>query len=218
MSYLVNLSLSGRPVVIVGAGEVAHRKVQRLLEAGAAVTVIAPDLCPELQRMGESGLLRIVKRNFRAGDLEGAALVVAATDDEEVNTAVSREAEGLGIWVNIVDRPHLCSFTVPAVLKRGDLTVAVATEGKCPALARTRREKMEAEIGPEYGTLLEFMAEIRAEMIRRQWPSDRIREAIRNLYREGALEVVALDKPELLKAFLRTHLGEDFEDLNVGNE
>ena len=212
MSYLVNLSLSGRPVVIAGAGEVALRKVHRLLEAGAQVTVIAPEVCPGLRELGNSDDIRILERSFRAGDLEDAALAVAATDDEEVNAAVSREAEELGIWVNGVDRPNLCTFTVPAVLKRGDLTVAVATEGKCPALSRTLREKIEAEIGPEYGTLLKIMAQIRREMIRRRWPSNRIHKAVQKLYREGIVEVTALEKPELLRTFIRTHLGEDFEN------
>jgi len=154
MSYLVNLALEGRAAVVVGGGEVAARKVQDLLAAKANVTVIAPKLCDAIVAL--AGEKRIVAhgRPYRTGDLAGAFVAIAATDDEGLNARISKAAAAQNVLVNVVDRPALCTFTVPATVRRGDLTIAIATEGRCPVLAGVLREELEARYGPEYAELV----------------------------------------------------------------
>ena len=160
------LDVKGKRCVVIGGGQVALRKAQSLLECGAAVEIISPALCPELEEFASNGSVKAALRPYRRGDLKGAALVIAAADDGEVNRGVSEEAEGLGIPVNVVDVPALSSFIVPSSLRRGDLTVAVSTGGKSPALARRIRAELEESIGEEYSLLASLAEEIRSELKR----------------------------------------------------
>jgi precorrin-2 dehydrogenase / sirohydrochlorin ferrochelatase len=184
MSYLVNLALEGRAAVVVGGGEVAARKVQALLAAKAHVTVIAPQLCDDLEALAAEKRIVAHGRPYRAGDLAGAFVAVAATDDEVLNARVAVDAAALNVLVNVVDRPALCTFTVPATLHRGDLTMAVSTEGRCPALAGILREELEQRYGPEYAELVDRFAESRKRMIAQGWDGPRIRETLARIYRE----------------------------------
>ena len=135
MSYLVNLTLEGRAAVVIGGGEVAARKVQDLLAAKANVTVIALQLCDGIVALADEKRIVAHNRPYRTGDLAGAFVAIAATDDEGFNARVAADAAAINVLVNVVDRPALCTFTVPATVRRGDLTIAIATEGRCPALA-----------------------------------------------------------------------------------
>lgn len=162
--YPINLDLRGRECVVVGGGAVAERKVEGLLECGARVTVVSPELTPELLSLVEAGGIGWVNREYSPGALAGAFLVIAATDDRNVNQAVSDEAMSGGILVNVVDDPELCSFIVPATVKRGDLMVSISTSGSSPALARRIRGMVESCIGPEYGDLAWLLGELRDEV------------------------------------------------------
>jgi precorrin-2 dehydrogenase / sirohydrochlorin ferrochelatase len=155
--YPVALCLTGRLCVVIGAGEVAARKINALLEVGARVKVIAPDEphCDGIEH---------VRRRYCRGDLQGAFLAIAATDDREVNEEVFREADRLNIPVNVVDKPLLCTFHVPSVMTRGDLQISVSTGGKCPALAKKIRHQIEALYGPEYEDYLKVIEEVRQYM------------------------------------------------------
>lgn len=159
--YPVNLDLAGRRCLVVGGGAVADRKVQGLLEAGAVVTVVAPDVCAALAaRTG----VDIIRRPYRRGEVAGHWVVIAATDDAEVNRAVFVDGEASGVWVNGADDPENCSFTLPSVLRRGDLTVSVSTGGRSPAMARWLRLRLAEELGPEYEVLLDLLAAERASV------------------------------------------------------
>ncbi len=210
MGYLVNLVLDRRPAVVVGAGSIALRKVLGLLAAGARVSVIAPRACEEMRALASEGRIGLQDREYAPGDLAGAFLVIAATSDEEANARVSEEARSLNILVNVVDRPAVCTFTLPAVVRRGDLTLAVATEGRCPALARALREDLESKYGQEYAGLLDVLGRLRDQMLERGWESPRIQEALSRLYRAGLMERLAPAARGDLDAFLRVELGEDF--------
>jgi len=167
-TYPVSLiGLAQRHVVVVGGGAVAARKVTALLEAGARVTVISPDLSPGLVALVETGQIAAFRRPYRDGDLEMAFLVIAATDDVETNQAVWREADRRGCLINVVDDPSHSNFIVPAVVRRGEVTVAISTGGDSPALARRLRERLEAEIGPEYGELAALLGELRPDLLAR---------------------------------------------------
>ncbi|MGC8833742.1 MAG: precorrin-2 dehydrogenase/sirohydrochlorin ferrochelatase family protein, partial [Armatimonadota bacterium] len=127
--YPVFLDLRGKRVLVVGGGQVALRKVKSLLECGAEVLVVAPEAVPDLQQMARDGRIRLVSREYTEVDLEGASLVISATDSRDVNQRVSADAQARGVFVNVVDDPELCSFIVPSVMRRGELVVAVSTGG-----------------------------------------------------------------------------------------
>ena len=162
--YPLLLELEGRPCVVVGGGPVGERKVEGLLAVGAAVTVVSPDVTRALAALAEAGRITLVGRAYRAGDLEGAALVFTALGDPRATAAVAREARERGIWLNAADDPVHCSFILPAVVRRGALTVAVASGGATPALTRALREHLEGVLGPEWATLAELAAEARREL------------------------------------------------------
>ncbi len=155
MQYPVNLVLEGRACLVVGGGQVAMRKVEGLLASGAVVRVVAPRLDAALA--GHPGVV-CEERRWAPEDLEGVWLAIAATDNPEVNRAVFMAGERAGIWVNGADDPANCSFTLPSVVRRGDLQVAVSTGGRSPALASWLRRRFESEIGPEYQVLLDLLA------------------------------------------------------------
>jgi precorrin-2 dehydrogenase/sirohydrochlorin ferrochelatase len=185
MSYLVNLALEGRAAVVIGAGEVAARKVQDLLAAKAHVTVIAPHLCDGIVALADEERIVAHGRPYHTGDLAGAFVAIAATDDEALNARVAADAAAVNVLVNVVDRPALCTFTVPATLRRGDLTISIATEGRCPALAGILREELAERYGPEYAELAGLFGEARKKMIELGWDGRRIRETLAGIYRAG---------------------------------
>ena len=203
MSYLVNLALEGRAAVVIGGGEVAARKVQDLLAAKANVTVIAPHLCEGIVALADEKRIVAHGRPYRTGDLAGAFVAIAATDDEDLNARISGDAAAINVPVNVVDRPALCTFTVPATVRRGDLTIAVATEGRCPALAGILREELEQRYGQEYSELVGLFGELRKKMIELGWNGQRIRETLAGIYRDGAIQRIAGGDQEMLNEFLR---------------
>jgi precorrin-2 dehydrogenase/sirohydrochlorin ferrochelatase len=204
MSYLVNLALEGRAAVVIGGGEVAARKVQDLLAAKANVTVIAPGLCGRIVALADEKRIVAHGRPYRTADLAGAFVAIAATDDEDLNARISGDAAALNVLVNVVDRPALCTFTVPATLRRGDLTLAISTEGRCPALAGILREELEQRYGPEYSELVGLFGKLRKKMIELGWNGQRIRETLAGIYRDGAIQRIAAGDRRLLDEFLRS--------------
>ncbi len=155
MQYPVNLTLDGRRCLVVGGGKIALRKVEGLLACGGRVLVVAPAVVPELLALDG---VTFEQRRWRPEDLGGMWLVIAATDVPAVNRAVFAAGQQAGVWVNGADDPANCSFTLPSVVRRGDLQVAVSTAGRSPALATWLRRRIEGEIGPEYSTLLDLLA------------------------------------------------------------
>ncbi|HUI55465.1 MAG TPA: bifunctional precorrin-2 dehydrogenase/sirohydrochlorin ferrochelatase [Bryobacteraceae bacterium] len=207
MSYLVNLAINGRLAVVIGAGEVAARKIQDLLEAGASVTVVAPHACDLITALAQAGRIQAHLRPYAKADLAGAFVAVVATDDEEVNARVAADAAATNVLVNVVDRPALCTFTVPATVRRGDLTLAVATEGRCPALAGILREELEMRYGAEYAELVTLFGDLRQYMIAQAWNGQRIRETLTRMYQDGVTKLIAAGDRPVLDDFLRSRLG-----------
>lgn len=166
--YPIFLDIRGRRCIVAGGGTVALRKVGLLLDHGAQVEVISPQLCAGISKLDADGAVKVISREYESGDLAGAFVVIAATDDRSTNERISEEARERGILVNVVDVPKLCDFIVPSYLRRGDLTVAVSTNGKSPALARKIRSEMEKDFGKEYADLVSLVEEIRSELKRRK--------------------------------------------------
>ena len=145
----------------------AWRKVKILVEHGAEVRVISPELCPELKQMAAKGNIEALAREYKDGDLAGAIVVIAATDDTDINEQVSKEAERRGQLINVVDDTTRSNFIVPSYLRRGDITIAVSTAGSSPALARKIRIELEEHFGDEYAALAQLVNEVRTEFIER---------------------------------------------------
>jgi siroheme synthase-like protein len=165
--YPIFLDIGDRRCVVVGGGQVALRKVKALLEHMASVEVISPELCPELNQLAKRGEIHVLRRGYQAGDLQNAFIVIAATDDSETNLAVVGEARKSAVLANVVDDTDNSDFILPSYMRRGDVTIAVSTAGKSPALARKIRTRLEVVIGAEYASLALLVDEVRADAKRR---------------------------------------------------
>lgn len=160
--YPIFLEMKGRPVVVIGGGEVGLEKVRGLLAAEAEVTVLSPDLHPDLEALKESGAIKHIAREWREGDIDGFELVMIATDDRSANAAIAAEAKRKRIWVNAADDPPNCDFILPSVVRKGSVTLAASTGGSSPAMARRLREELEVYLDQEIPELNDLLGEVRA--------------------------------------------------------
>jgi siroheme synthase-like protein len=177
------LDLRGRDCLVVGGGRVATEKAQGLMAGGASVTVVAPEIDAELRATGVS----LHERPFTASDVVGRFLVIAATNDRRVNSAVSAAAERRNTLCNVADDPELCNFILPAVLRRGPIVVGVSTGGASPALAQRIRDDVDDLIGPEHAELADRLAALRP------WAREALPtyEARRDYFRQLVAEALA---------------------------
>jgi precorrin-2 dehydrogenase/sirohydrochlorin ferrochelatase len=152
--YPVNLNIAGWRCLLVGGGPVAAGKLEELLRCGAVVEVVAPAVVSAI----EASAAIVRRRPYEPGEAAGYRLVVTATDSAEVNRRVFEDADAAGVLVNSADDPENCSFTLPSRVRRGDLLVTFSTSGRSPAMAAWLRAKFDAEMGPEYGELLDVLA------------------------------------------------------------
>jgi precorrin-2 dehydrogenase/sirohydrochlorin ferrochelatase len=160
--YMACLKLTDRPCLVVGGGEIGLEKVEGLLACDAAVTLIAPDAEPALEEHAREGSIRWERRAYGgAADLEGVFLVIAATNDSEVNIAVFEDAQARTMLVNVVDVPPLCNFILPAVVRTGPLAIAISTAGSSPALAKRMKREIEGQFGEPYARLAVLLNEVR---------------------------------------------------------
>jgi precorrin-2 dehydrogenase / sirohydrochlorin ferrochelatase len=162
--YPVFLKIHKKRCVVVGGGRVALRKVRMLLDCGGEVKVVSSSFHFNLLRLAEKKAIRLIQRDYKPGDLTGAAIVIAATDKREINRRVAEEAERAGGLVNVVDDPEPSSFILPSYFREGDLTLAVSTGGKSPALARKIKTELQKEFGKEYITLLMLIGGVRSAL------------------------------------------------------
>lgn len=206
--YPVFLDIKDKICVIVGGGEVAFRKAERLLECGAKVSIISPKLVRELAALKEKNLISHIAAEY-AGDLiDRAVLIIGATDDEKINALIAQDARARGIPVNIVDDPQKCDFILPAIAQRGDLVMAIGTGGKSPALARHLREELEEQYGREYAILLNILGTLRTKMeknagIGRDW--------FDALMAAGILELIKAKDSQKVQDIVKKITGEEVE-------
>ncbi|MEE8448340.1 MAG: bifunctional precorrin-2 dehydrogenase/sirohydrochlorin ferrochelatase [Thermodesulfobacteriota bacterium] len=159
------LDIKAKSCLVVGGGQVAQRKARSLLKAGAKVTVVAPSLTQGLQKLKTSATIRHLARPYQPRDLKGKQLVFAASSDQKINQRAAREAQKRGILVNVVDAPVHCTFIVPSVVHQGDLTIAISTGGRSPALAKKIRQELEPQFGREYAVFLDILGRIRSRLL-----------------------------------------------------
>jgi precorrin-2 dehydrogenase/sirohydrochlorin ferrochelatase len=207
--YPICLDVSKKRCVVIGGGQVAARKVERLLDCGADVVVVSRALAPELADWTAEG--RIVHREseYDAACLDGAFLVIGATDREDVNAAVSRDARARGLLVNIVDAPAHCNFILPSLHQQGDLVIAVSTGGKSPALARKMREEFARLYGWEYGVLVEILGELRERIMARGRPPDENKQRFDAVVGSDVLEAIRRRDAEAVRRLILRLTGED---------
>ncbi len=163
--YPVNLNIEGRSCLIVGGGEVAARKIASLLSCGATVRVVSPECSPKIRTLAENGVVQWSQRLYQSGDMDGAFLVFAATDNATVQRQIVDEAKARNILVNSADDPVSCTFQVPAKVRRGNLLLTVSTGGGSPALAAKLRRQLEDDYGSEYQLLVDLLGRIRREIV-----------------------------------------------------
>jgi precorrin-2 dehydrogenase / sirohydrochlorin ferrochelatase len=170
--YPLFLDITDRRCVVIGGGDVAERKVARLLDFGARVALVGKTLTPGLETMKKAGRINHIAADYDKSFIDDAFLVIGATDRDDINAKISRDAQDKGILVNIVDDPDKCDFVLPSLFRQGDLLIAVSTGGKSPALAKKLREEMEQLFGTEYRTLLEVMGQLREKLVVKGRSSD----------------------------------------------
>lgn len=174
--YPINVDLRNRPCLVIGGGTVSERKVTRLLDEGAVVTIIAPTATDTLKDRAASGILTWKAKKYERGDEKPFFLIICATDDESVSRMASQAAEDAGKLINVCDVPELCSFTLPAIVRQGDLQLAISTNGKGPAFSRWLRQKLEQQFDDRYSRWLDEVARVRSAA-REALPSSKDRHA-----------------------------------------
>jgi siroheme synthase-like protein len=159
--YMPCLNLTDRPCLVIGAGPVGLEKIEGLLAADAAVTVVAPEALEAVEQLAAEGSLVLERRRYREGDLDGKLLVFAATSDTELNVRVFRDAERRATLVNVVDVPPLCNFIMPAIVRHGPIAIAISTSGASPALAKRLKREIAEAYGAPYARLAELLNDLR---------------------------------------------------------
>lgn len=182
------MKLEGRPCLVVGAGTIGEPKISSLIAAGAATRVIALNATAAVVEWAREGSIVWEARAFDFADLDGVFMVIAATNSRELNAAIFNEARQRNILCNVVDDPEYCDFYYPAVVRRGDLQLAISTNGQSPALAQRIRRELEIQFGPEYGEWLEQLGKIRQQLFASKMNPEERRQLLHELASSAAFE------------------------------
>jgi len=209
-TYVLCLKLINRPCLVVGGGEVADRKVRTLYSAGARITVIAREINVSLKQFAEEHAMTLLVREVREEDLKEKLLIIAATDDREINRTIAEQARRAGALVNVVDSPEESDFFVPSTFNRGDLTIAIATSGKLPALSRRIREHLEKQFGNEYEIYIQLLEQARDDIYKSSaHTAERNKRLIEELLDLPLLALLKEGKhdeaQQMVQVFLRKH-------------
>lgn len=197
--YTISLNLKGHKCLVVGGGKVAERKIQTLLNCGAKVFVVSPELTAQLSLLANSGAIVYNSREYQSIDLTDVFLVISATNNDKTNRQVAEDCFKRRILINVVDDLPKCNFIVPATLHRGSLSISISTEGKSPLLARTIREQLEEQFGPEYGSFLEIMGEVRQRAIREIPDEIKRHQIFEDLIKSDLLELIKSGQEYMVK-------------------
>lgn len=208
--YPVFLDLDKARCLVIGGGTIAERKVEALLAAGGEVTLISPELTAALCVLEAAGRLTVQQRPYQREDLDTVSLVIAATDDPALQRQIAADAKQANILCNIVDQPALCSFIMPAVVQRGDLTIAVSTNGASPVLAKKIRQDLAEQFGPEYAAALRLLRRIRERLRHEQRNAEDRRRLLTSLAESPLLDYLRDRQTDKLDALLQQTLGEAY--------
>lgn len=195
----------------MGGGEVAFRKVRRLLQCGARVKVISAKLSPEMEALKNRNEIVHINGRYKADHIADAFIVIGATNSRTVNNRIFRDARAGKVLVNIVDEPERCDFILPSVVERGDLAMAISTGGKSPALARHLRQELEEVYGEEYEIYLDILGQTRAIVLARRQPSDENRKIFEALIHSDLLKRIRKRDWDAVKELVREIIDEPIE-------
>jgi len=190
------IKLTGRQILVVGAGKIGEQKIEGLLETGARVRVVALDATSSVREWARSGKIELELRAFANDDLQRAFLVVVATSSRTLNERVYHEAQRLGVLCNVVDVPDLCDFFYPSLVRRGDLQIAISTGGRSPSLAQKIRQQLEKQFGPGYAAWVAELGETRKLILESDLDKERKLDLLHSLASREAVEAALAEHGE----------------------
>jgi len=208
--YPVHLDIRNRNCLVVGGGTVGTRKVITLLDCSAKVTVISPEVSEQLHKLAASNAIKLMKRSYQTGDLEGMFLVIGATNNETLNRQISSNADCLNTLCNIADHPEVCNFILPSIVQRDDLVITISTSGKSPALAKKLRKILENQFGEEYGDFLQFMGAIRKKLLSQSHKPEAHKHLFEQLIATDLIAMIREGKTEAINSLLIEILGKGY--------
>ena len=208
--YPIFLDLNHQNVVVVGGGEVAERKIKSLLIYGCTIYISSPHLTPHLQQLVAIKKIHHIPDESLDTYMDDAFMVIAATDDAEVNSKIASQAKKHGLLINAVDQPKDCNFIMPSIVKRGNLQIAISTAGKSPALAKKIRKNLESSFPPEYDSLTKLLGIIRAKLLSQDQPSSKNKIIFQQLVDSNLLEMITHKNWDGMRATLQSILGKSF--------
>ena len=186
------------------------RKVMTLLECGAIVTVVSPDVTGKLLDLAEKKMIELKKRPYEPSDIDGIFLVIGATDNEELNWQINKDAERQNKLCNIADRPEACNFILPSIVNRGNLVIAISTSGKSPAFAKKMRQDLEKEFGEEYDEFLQLMGAIRKKALSEKHEPEAHKHLFEQLINRGLIDMIRDHDEERINSLLLEIFGEGY--------
>jgi len=208
--YPIFLDLNNQNVVVVGGGEVAERKIKNLLIYGCTIYISSPHLTPHLQQLVATKKIHHIPHESLDTYMDNTFMVIAATDDAEVNSRIASLAKKHGLLINTVDQPKDCNFIMPSIVKRGNLQIAISTAGKSPALAKKIRKSLESTFPPEYDSFAELLGVIRTKLLSQNQPSLKNKIIFQQLVDSNLLEMITHKNWDGMRATLQSILGEGF--------
>jgi precorrin-2 dehydrogenase/sirohydrochlorin ferrochelatase len=210
MFYPVNLDIKGRQCLVVGGGAVASRKAQTLIDCEAIVTVVSPEFSEALKNLEQTSDVTLIQRPYQTSDLDEKFLVIGATNDEKLNRRVNADAEQRHMLCNIADVPDICNFILPAIIRRGDLCLAISTSGKSPAFAKKLRKDLEKTFGDEYALFLKLMGEIRKKLLAEEHAPEAHKPIFEKLLSHSLPEMIKKNEKERINQILFDVLGSGY--------
>jgi precorrin-2 dehydrogenase/sirohydrochlorin ferrochelatase len=205
--YPINIDVQDRHCLVVGGGQVGTRKVRTLVDCGAKVTVISPEVTQKLTDLAHRKVIRLKRRAYCDTDLDDVFLVIGATDDETLNRQIHEDAEKRQRLCNIADQPHLCNFILPSIINQGDLIIAISTSGNSPAFAKHLRRTLQDQFGPEYGQLLDLMGALRKRLLAESHAPEAHKPLFEKLIAAGLLELIRQNDQRAIDGLLGSVLG-----------
>ena len=208
--YPIFLDLNNQNVIVVGGGEVAERKIKNLLIYGCTIYISSPHLTPHLQQLVAAKKIHHIPDESLDTYMGTAFMVIAATDDSEVNSNIATQAKKHGLLINTVDQPKDCNFIMPSIVKRGNLQIAISTAGKSPALAKKIRKELQNTFPPEYDLLTELLGKIRTKLLSQNQPASKNKVIFQQLVEANLLEMITHKNWDGIQTTLQSILGKDF--------